>query len=214
MAQAMDLPPRVFLRSLSKIRERVASVMDLSPRTVIHLLDEYGQGVHMHDHQPAAEEPLERWLACQQEMSAETTRLDHQALKAGTRLLANLCLYLAGRKAEGRDNHSSKPRPKLPMNVAQAATTWVIGHEVKMGREVRDAAREYAERGHSPEARERWTLRSRFSVRGHWRNQACGPRHADHRPVWIMPHWKGPQDQASVGKVYTTALADEPPKGR
>lgn len=33
-----------------------------------------------------------------------------------------------------------------------------------------------------------------FLVRGHWRNQACGPRMTQRRPTWIEPYWKGPED--------------------
>ena len=32
----------------------------------------------------------------------------------------------------------------------------------------------------------------RFVVRGHWRNQACGPRLSERRMQWIQPFWKGP----------------------
>ena len=31
----------------------------------------------------------------------------------------------------------------------------------------------------------------RHLVRGHWRNQACGPKHQDHQRIWIQPHWRG-----------------------
>jgi hypothetical protein len=31
-------------------------------------------------------------------------------------------------------------------------------------------------------------------VRGHWRNQPCGPGLTDRKGIWIMPHWKGPAD--------------------
>lgn len=31
-------------------------------------------------------------------------------------------------------------------------------------------------------------------VRGHWRNQACGPRLSLRRATWIEPYWKGPED--------------------
>lgn len=29
--------------------------------------------------------------------------------------------------------------------------------------------------------------------KGHWRQQACGPNHADRRPKWIAPYVKGPE---------------------
>lgn len=33
----------------------------------------------------------------------------------------------------------------------------------------------------------------RWWVGGHWRQQACGPNHADRRPKWIAPYVKGPE---------------------
>jgi hypothetical protein len=40
-------------------------------------------------------------------------------------------------------------------------------------------------------------------VRGHWRQQWY-PSIQDHRPVWIAPHRKGPEDAPMLGgeKVY------------
>jgi hypothetical protein len=31
----------------------------------------------------------------------------------------------------------------------------------------------------------------RHLVRGHWRNQACGPAHTERNLLWIQPHWRG-----------------------
>lgn len=33
----------------------------------------------------------------------------------------------------------------------------------------------------------------RWLVRGHWRQQACGPRRSQRKPVWIAPYVKGPE---------------------
>jgi hypothetical protein len=38
------------------------------------------------------------------------------------------------------------------------------------------------------------TYRHRWTVTGHWRNQAVGKEWSDHRPVYINPHLKGPAD--------------------
>ncbi len=38
-----------------------------------------------------------------------------------------------------------------------------------------------------------WTCR--WIVRGHWRQQACGPGQRDRRPKYILPHVKGPEDK-------------------
>lgn len=45
----------------------------------------------------------------------------------------------------------------------------------------------------------------RWIVRGHWRQQWY-PSIEDHRPVWIMPHVKGPDDAPLLGgeKVYAS----------
>jgi hypothetical protein len=46
----------------------------------------------------------------------------------------------------------------------------------------------------------------RWVVTGHWRNQSCGPNHADHRLTYILPYMKGPDDaplKESKRKVYT-----------
>ncbi|WP_342314781.1 hypothetical protein [Mycobacterium avium] len=37
------------------------------------------------------------------------------------------------------------------------------------------------------------TYQRRWWVGGHWRQQACGPNHADRRPKWIAPYVKGPE---------------------
>lgn len=34
--------------------------------------------------------------------------------------------------------------------------------------------------------------KSRWLVRGHWRNQAHGEGRSDHKRIWIQPFWKGP----------------------
>jgi hypothetical protein len=42
----------------------------------------------------------------------------------------------------------------------------------------------------------------RFVVRGHWRNQAIGERHEQHKRIWIKPFWKGPELAELVSKPY------------
>jgi len=34
----------------------------------------------------------------------------------------------------------------------------------------------------------------RYMVKGHWRNQACGPKRQEHRYIYIAAHWRGPED--------------------
>ena len=45
-------------------------------------------------------------------------------------------------------------------------------------------------------------LDHRVLVRGHWRNQACGEKHLEHRMTWICPHMRGPEFSEIVNKPY------------
>lgn len=42
----------------------------------------------------------------------------------------------------------------------------------------------------------------RWVVRGHWRQQAVGPNHSEHKPVFIAPHVHGPQGAPLKTTVY------------
>jgi hypothetical protein len=46
------------------------------------------------------------------------------------------------------------------------------------------------------------TLSVRFTVRGHWRHQACGPGLKDHVLRFIKPYNKGPEMAALINKPY------------
>ena len=47
--------------------------------------------------------------------------------------------------------------------------------------------------------------RHRWIVRGHWRNQYY-PSRGDHRPIWIDPHFAGPQDKPLLGGERVNVL--------
>lgn len=49
---------------------------------------------------------------------------------------------------------------------------------------------------HSPSGR-RYT--HRWLVRGHWRNQACGPKHSERRRTWVPAYTKGPDGAPLIG---------------
>jgi hypothetical protein len=52
------------------------------------------------------------------------------------------------------------------------------------------------------ESEEHGKLNKRFTVRGHWRNQACGENMLEHRFIWIKPYWKGPNTAEILSKAY------------
>lgn len=49
---------------------------------------------------------------------------------------------------------------------------------------------------HSPSGR-RYT--HRWLVRGHWRNQACGPKRAERKRIWVPAYTKGPDGAPLIG---------------
>jgi hypothetical protein len=49
----------------------------------------------------------------------------------------------------------------------------------------------------------------RWTVRGHWRNQWY-PSRGEHRPVWINPHVKGPQEAPLRTGDTVHVLAQDP----
>jgi len=80
-----------------------------------------------------------------------------------------------------------KSGPAVPGN-PDTSKIYQVGHSVEV--DCRPAIKEYINgiRRTGPTVR--------FVVRGHWRDQACGPRLSERRQKWIEPYWKGPEDGA------------------
>lgn len=55
-----------------------------------------------------------------------------------------------------------------------------------------------------PEGMSEREYHHQWVVRGHWRQQACGPERSQRKPIWITPHIKGPEGAPMIGgeKVY------------
>ena len=128
------------------------------------------------------------------------------------RVLANLCVYIAehGKGQLKNPNKHRKRRKRKPRRAAQFSKPlvpiWVLGHGVKLGRDLIDAAKSDTGAG----AREnRWKLSKRFCVRGHFRRQACGVGRRDRKLIWIEPHWKGPRTGTRLAHLYTDTPTDE-----
>ncbi len=47
-----------------------------------------------------------------------------------------------------------------------------------------------------------WRLGYRVQVRGHWKQQVCGPGRSLRKNIWIRPHWKGPDTAQLVHRDY------------
>lgn len=119
---------------------------------------------------------------------------DRNTINAIHRIVANLCIYLTTCKAPEQPKHKAKTG--RPMSEWRPRT---VGSEVKLPPEMRAAAKAFAESGHD---RKTWRIHSRFTVRGHWRDQACGPKRVDRRRTWIEPFWKGPKLGVELERVY------------
>jgi hypothetical protein len=116
---------------------------------------------------------------------------DARALAICQRLACNLALYLSSvRETDG-----------APVWTAASKTTgkgrrWEVGREVRIGPEVRRAATEVAA-GRTAKA-----PAVRHIVRGHFRNQACGAGRLERRRLYVAPHWRCPDSDATTSRTY------------
>ncbi len=116
---------------------------------------------------------------------------DMRAVQLATRLVLNLCIAMSDPSAVRREGPKMAGWVRGPAPIPRAAKqpvtrTYVVGRPIKL--DCREALKEYVEgrRSSSPTVQ--------FLVRGHWRNQACGPRLTERKMTWIEPYWKGPED--------------------
>lgn len=147
----------------------------------------------------------------------ERTDQDFRYQKAARRLYVNLCLYVAeqgrGKKVEQYTTKAKKRRLKRkkkknkPVKDTPRPNIWIIGKEIQLDRELKEAARAWTDAQGGDKAA--WRIKKRFTVRGHWRNQACGPGRQERKRIWIQPFWKGPKEGEKLTHVYTDAKKTE-----
>jgi hypothetical protein len=128
-----------------------------------------------------------------------TSSIDEQANRAVTRLLVNLALYLGDLSAQGMWRETAPTNAKQRARAKRgelAPRRWELGREIKIGPELRALARS------NVAADPLWKLKARFLVRGHWRNQACGPGRTERRRTWIEPHYRGPEAGERLARAY------------
>jgi hypothetical protein len=114
------------------------------------------------------------------------------------RLVLNVCLALSDpdnvksvgsshtRHAKGRDPRHGPPEQRV----------FQLGRPIKV--DCREALHEYL--GGKRTSTE---IRVQFLVRGHWRNQAHGPKLTLRRRQWIEPFWKGEADAPIALRPHT-----------
>jgi hypothetical protein len=181
-------------------------------RLVIKAVSRLGTSVWEVRDLPERSTSIEEWVSTSYE-NFETggplcavDQEDFRMQRAVRRMLVNLCLYISERgykgTQQGKKTTKKRKRKKAREQKHELKpSVWVLGHEVKLNRQLLDAARDRScdESG----AETRWRVRKRFVVQGHWRNQACGPGRKERKRIRIEPYWKGPKEGERLSHLYT-----------
>ena len=109
---------------------------------------------------------------------------DGAHIVAARRYLATLCAFL-------RERVLVTPTYAIMNRGARRRLAQALLHEPTV-RVVELRKREYVQADESHARSVEWSCQ--WLVRGHWRNQYF-PASGEHRPLWIMPHVKGPADK-------------------
>jgi len=113
--------------------------------------------------------------------------VDERAMELIGRLVLGTCLAMAepsnvrqiggpGSPRHHRDPHQEPDEPRV----------YEVGHTVTV--DCREPLREFNM------GIRRNALTVQFMVKGHWRQQACGPKLTERKTIWVSPYWKGPTD--------------------
>ena len=119
---------------------------------------------------------------------------------AALRIVANLCSWMEASGGIHGLKNTVIGRPKGTDGDGKPVH-WILGRDVKLERELLDAAKEQSLCNRMTSA-VGWRVKSRFVVRGHVRNQACGAGMLERRTIWIAPYWKGPTAGQAWRHVY------------
>jgi hypothetical protein len=112
-----------------------------------------------------------------------------RALSLAWRIALNTCLYIHQRKQQN-DAPVPKKKKRRPGVTYKLSAPSVLRLPSSMTRKAQ----------HDGDSQ--WRVQRRFVVRGHWRNQACGPGRKDRRLTWIEPYWKGPTDGPQLPRDF------------
>lgn len=113
----------------------------------------------------------------------------------GWRLHWNLIHYLASIGGVD-DTHLTSRKPGKPTLGNKGHKHYTVGREIKLSPQLRALAS-------ATNRPNKYRFRSRWLVRGHFRNQPVGPGKADRRVIYIHPHWKGPEGGIELRPIYS-----------
>lgn len=113
---------------------------------------------------------------------------DERTLTLLSRLVLNVCVVMSDPTSVRQMGKHLKGWERGPGRVTKEPLFRVfrVGRPIEL--DCRPALRDFVL------GQRRGPLTVQFLVRGHWRNQACGPKLAQHKVIWVEPYWKGPED--------------------
>jgi hypothetical protein len=122
---------------------------------------------------------------------------DLSIIAACTNAVVGLAIYIAEHDAGRKlSSHTTRRKSARFARKNPDPEVYVIGDAIKVDENIVQAATALVS------DRATWTIKRRHVVRGHWRDQPCGPGRAERRRKWIAPFWKGPKEGEKLSHVY------------
>jgi len=119
-----------------------------------------------------------------------------------------VCAWMEANNAKKKSLTRKQQRRREKKPQRQWPTIWIAGGDVTLSPELREAADDYIA-GQTSKPRAGWKVRAQHVVRGHWRNQVCGPKRAERKRIWIEPHLRGPESKVAWSHIYKAGEAGE-----
>lgn len=195
-----------------RINERLIASVEWKPMLNVRVVPEGGGPSIWHSFPEPADmhESVEDWLLSPESNLANDSNPselmseeDANALKTALRVLVNTCLYLRSLTPDASMPKPDRSGMRNEHDITVKPVAWDCGNEIKLPKEMRDTAKKMAAEGlKKRKSSVGWSLRSQFTVRGHFRPQAYGKKHSLRRIQWIAPYDKGPEDAKKVAHLY------------
>lgn len=142
------------------------------------------------------------WEAIEALPDSVTEDADKQCRRTLQQIIFGMLAYINVTERSVTEHESTKRR-KQKGGTESKLKHWEVGRTIKLDqnlvRAARAGSREVALR-----------IKTRFITRGHYRNQAHGPKHSLRTSIWIMPFWKGPENGAEIVHVYQVGDKTKP----
>jgi hypothetical protein len=118
-------------------------------------------------------------------------------LSLGRNLVASVVAAMEAGAAITEKKWTPRDGKRRTTGVAPVGTRFIVGGsiQVDLQPQVKEVLLGKHRRGASPTVQ--------FVVRGHWRNQVCGPNRAERKRIWIKPFWKGPEESRALLRAHS-----------